>query len=170
MATTSLTQQQVEQLIQAAIQAATNIFQQEINQVNALNQQGQADLAAAQADQVNAQQQIGQLQNVMAAIPAGPALPVPLPPIPPVMIPAVPPPVRFAYTPGTVGAEADLIDYSTTAAKINKAATDKLPVELDLDKEHLYEFLEALRSCAIACGWYYTLFMVSQSGVAMNLL
>jgi multidrug resistance efflux pump len=58
MATTRLTQQ-VEALIQAAVQAATNNLQQQIDQASAQNQQGQADLAAAQADLVNAQQQIG---------------------------------------------------------------------------------------------------------------
>jgi hypothetical protein len=146
-------------------------LQQRNYQANALNQQGQADLAAAQADLLNSQQEIGQLQNAMAAIPAGPGIPDQQPPLPPVMIPAVPPPVRFTYTPGTVGAAADLIDYSTTAgAKIHKAVTDKLTVEFDLEKVHLYEFLEALRSRAIACGWYDTLFMVNQAGVAMNLL
>jgi hypothetical protein len=145
MAASRLTQQQVQQLIQQAVVAATNNLQGQIDQAN--------------QDLQNAQNQIAVLQAVPLVQPQQPAAA------------AVVLPVAFSYTPGTSGAAAALIDYTKTAgAKIQKAATEKLPIEFDLDKEHLYEFLEALRSCAIACGWYDTLFMVNQAGVNMNFI
>jgi hypothetical protein len=141
-------QAQVQALIDAAVQqAAANLQQQ---------------LAAAQNDLVNAQNQINILNaNAAAAAQANVAAPVQ-----PAAVPAV---VTFAYTPGTTGQAATLIDYSTTSgAKIQRAAIEKLPVTHDLDKAHLYDFLESLRSRAIACNWYGTLFRINQDGEALN--
>ena len=136
--------QQVQALIDAAVRAS------------ALNLQQQ--LTAARNDLVTAQNQI----NVLTANAAAPAVQVP-----PVQAPAVN--VTFAYTPGTTGPAASLLDYSTTnGAKIQRAAIEKLPVEHNLDKEHLYDFLEALRSRAIACNWYGTLFQIPQDAELLN--
>jgi hypothetical protein len=158
MATARLTQAQIEQLIQQAVDAATNNLKDQINQqANALIQ-ANAELQAAQNE-------IAVLQA------AGIAQPQQVQPVPHVIQPALPPVVQFSYTPGTAGAAVALIDYTTTAgAKIQKAAIEKLPIEFDLDREHLFKFLEALRSRAIACGWYDTLFMVKQAGNDMNII
>ena len=144
-------QAQIQALIDAAVQqAAANLQQQ---------------LAAAQNDLVNAQNQINILNATAAAAAAANAA-APAQPVQPVAAPAV---VTFAYTPGTTGQAATLIDYSTTSgAKIQRAAIEKLPVVHDLDKAHLYDFLESLRSRAIACNWYGTLFRINQDGEALN--
>ena len=134
--------QQVQALIDAAVAASELNLQQQ--------------LTAARNDLVTAQNQI----NVLTANAAAPAVPVP--PAPAVN-------VTFAYTPGTTGPAASLLDYSTTnGAKIQRAAIEKLPVVHDLDKEHMYDFLEALRSRAIACNWYGTLFQIPQDGELLN--
>jgi hypothetical protein len=139
-------QAQVQALIDAAVQASAQNLQRE--------------LAAARNDLVNAQNQINILNANAAAAGAAGAAPPP---------PVVQPVVTFAYTPGTSGPVAALIDYSTTSgAKIQRAAIEKLPVEHNLDKEHLYDFLEALRSRAIACNWYDTLFQITQDGTTLN--
>jgi hypothetical protein len=140
---------------QAAVQALIDAA------VRAAQQQLQQQLTAAQNDLVNAQNQIALLNANAAAAQAGNA-----PPAPP-----APTVVQFAYTPGTAGNVAALIDYTTThGAKIQRAATEKLSVDHDLDKEHLYDFLEALRSRAIACNWYGTIFQVPQDGQQLNII
>ena len=131
-------QAQVQAMIDAAVAAAAINFRQE--------------LMVAENNLVNAQNQINVLTANQAAA-----------------IPAPAPPVTFAYTPGTSGPAAALLNYSTTnGAKIQRAAIEKLTVEYSLDKEHLYDFLEALRSRAIACNWYGTLFQVPQDGNTLN--
>jgi hypothetical protein len=80
-------------------------------------------------------------------------------------------PVQFAYTPGTYGQAAALIDYNTTnGAKIQKAATDKLEVQHDLDAKQLNDFLESFRTRAISQGWFNSLLIVPQNGVQMNFI
>jgi hypothetical protein len=155
-----LTQAQIENLINQAVTAAQNNLQGQINQAN------QA-LADANQELQNARGQIAALQAIPPLQPQQPQIQVVQQPPPP----PAPRVVQFSYTPGTAGAAAALIDYTTTAgAKIQKAAIDKLTIEFDLDKEHLYEFLEALRSRAIACGWYDTILMVNQAGINMNIV
>jgi chromosome segregation ATPase len=108
----------IQQMINAAVQAAQQQLQQE--------------LAAARNDLANAQNQINALQ---ANAPIN---------VPPPVVQAVPP-EEFGYTPGTIGAAGALINYKTSeGAKIQRAAIAKLVVEHDLDKEHLYDFLEAI--------------------------
>jgi hypothetical protein len=131
------------------------------------------ELNNAQGDLVNAQNQIaalqGQLQAAQAVAAAAQAAAAQQPQVvrapiqqpPPIQQPA---PVQLAYSPGTAGAAAALLNYNTTSgAKIQKAAIEKLPVEFDLNKEHLYEFLEAFHTRAIACGWHDTLFIRTSS-------
>ena len=128
----------IQLMIDAAIQATERNLQQQ--------------LQAAQNDLRNAQTQINVLNANIGA-----------------NAPAVPGGVTFAYTPGTMGTAATLINYNTTSgAKIQRAAIEKLSVEHDFDKEHLYDFLETLRSRAIACNWYGTLFQIPQDGTIMN--
>jgi hypothetical protein len=80
-------------------------------------------------------------------------------------------PVQFAYTPGTYGQAAALIDYNTTnGAKIQKAATEKLEVQHDLEAEQLNDFLESFRTRAISQGWFNSLLIVPQNGVQMNFI
>ena len=106
-------QAQVQAMIDAAVAAAAVNFRQE--------------LMVAENNLVNAQNQINILTANQAAARPPPA-----------------PPVTFAYTPGTSGPAAALLNYSTTnGAKIQRAAIEKLTVEYSLDKEHLYDFLEA---------------------------
>jgi hypothetical protein len=60
-------------------------------------------------------------------------------------------------------------DYTTTAgSKCQTAVTEKLSIKFDLNKEHLFDFLEAIQSRAIVCRWYDTLFMGNQAGVNIN--
>jgi hypothetical protein len=133
----------VQAAIQAAVQAAQANFQAQL-------QQTQQDLQAAQQ----------QLQALQAGVA-----------VPPPVVPAVPPPVIFAYSPATTGPAAALINYDTAnGAKIQKAATEKLHVEHDLDRNNLHDFLEALRSRAIACGWFDTLLMVPVNGVPLSII
>jgi hypothetical protein len=137
---------------QAAVQALIDAA------VLAAQQRLQQQLTAAQNDLVNAQNQIAIL-NANAAAAAGNA-----PPAQPAATP-----VAFAYSPGTAGNVASLIDYTTTSgAKIQRTATEKLSVEHNLDKENLYDFLEALRSRAIACNWYGTILQIPQDGQNLN--
>jgi hypothetical protein len=119
----------VQAAIQAAVQAAEANFQAQLQQT---------------------QQQLQAAQQQLQAIQVGAAVP----PVVPVVAPAVPPPVVFAHSPATTGAAAAFIDYnSANGAKIQKAAVEKLHVEHDLDRNSLHDFLESLRSRAIACGW-----------------
>jgi hypothetical protein len=53
---------------------------------------------------------------------------------------------------------------------VAKAATMKLSVEHDLDREKLNGFLEALRSRAIQQGWYESIFRINQGGQVLNLI
>jgi hypothetical protein len=129
--------------VQAAIAAA----------VQAAEAQLRAELDQTRQQLLLAQQQIVNMQAPQAQ---------PQPP---------PAQVNFAYSPATTGAAAALIDYSSTnGAKIQKAAIEKLHVEHDLDRNNLHDFLEALRSRAITCGWYDTLLMVPVNGVQLNFL
>jgi hypothetical protein len=78
--------------------------------------------------------------------------------------------MQFAYGPDTYGLPTDLIDYkTTTGAKIQKAATEKLEVSHDMDAEHLYLVLEALWTWAIANGWIETLFTIMRGQLAINI-
>jgi hypothetical protein len=141
----------IQAAIDAAVQAAEAAFQAQL-------QQTQQQLAQAQQ----------QLMNLQAAQVVA-AQPPPQPPAVPAIAP--PAPVNFAYSPATTGAAAALIDYTTTnGAKVQKAAIEKLHVEHDLDRNNLHDFLEALRSRAITCGWYETLLMVPVNGVPLNIL
>ena len=147
--------QQIQDLVNTAVQAAQTVMQQQIDviatQVNNDRRQAQNDIAALRALQ----------QEVAAAIQLQQAIPT---------IPAVQP-VQFAYTPGTYGAAAALIDYNTTnGAKIQKSATERLDVLHDLDAENLNDFLESFRTRAIAQGWFQTLLTVNQGGVVMNFI
>jgi hypothetical protein len=176
MSTTRSTAQ-IEEMIAHAVQAAQQQMRQEIDAAVGQMQMAQADLITAQNDLGQAQGQIVNLQQQVnqAAAQAAAAPPQVQPQPQPVIVQQAPPPPRaaavFAYTPGTIGAAAALLDYNTTTGvKIHKAAIEKLLVEFDLDKEHLYEFLEALRTRAIACGWYETLFMVTQQGLDLNII
>jgi hypothetical protein len=132
----------IQAAIQAAVQAAEVNFQNQL-------QQTQNDLLAAQ-------QQLQALQAQQQ---------------PPAVVPLAPPPriAVFAYSPATTGAAAALINYDTTnGAKIQKAAIEKLHVEHDLDKSNLHDFLEALRSRSIACGWYDTLMTITIDGIPLS--
>jgi hypothetical protein len=140
-------QQQIQDLVNAAVQAAQQAMQQQINAA-------QNDIAALRAQNAALQQ--------AAAAPAA---------VQQQAIPAAAQPVQFAYTPGTYGAAATLIDYnSTNGAKIQKSATEKLDVLHDLDSENLNDFLESFRTRAIAQGWFNTLLTVTQGGIAMNFI
>jgi hypothetical protein len=142
----------IQAAIQAAVQAAEANFQAQL-------QQTQQDLQAAQ-------QQLLALQAAAAAA-APPVVPV----VAPVVAPAVAPPVIFAYSPATTGPAAALINYDTAnGAKIQKAATEKLHIEHDLDRNNLHDFLEAFCSRTIACGWFDTLLMVPVNGVPLSII
>jgi hypothetical protein len=154
--------QQVQDMINAAVQQVQIAMQQ---QMDAIAQQADIDRAQATADVATLRAQNAQLQAALnAQQQQPPQQPVPAGP-PPVQ------PVQFAYTPGTYGAAATLIDYNTTnGAKIQKSATEKLDVLHDLDTENLNDFLESFRTRAIAQGWFHTLLTVNQNGVAMNFI
>jgi hypothetical protein len=62
------------------------------------------------------------------------------------------------------------VQAAANGAKIQKAATEKLHIEHDLDRNNLHDFLEALRSRAIACGWFDTLLMVPVNGVPLSII
>jgi hypothetical protein len=148
-----LTQQQIQDMIDAAVLAANQ--QQQVAIAAAVDAANQQHLAAQQNLQQHLQQANQQLVNLQAA-----QIPAQQPPQAAVLPAAaiIPqPPVVFALSPGTaVGRGANnLIDYNTkVGAEVAKVATAKLAVEHDLDREHLNGFLEALRSRAIQQGWY----------------
>jgi hypothetical protein len=151
--------QQIQDLVNSAVQAAQTVMQQQIDaiatQANNDRRQAQNDIAALRALNSTLQQEVAAASQLQQAIPT---------------IPAVQP-VQFAYTPGTYGAAAALIDYNTTnGAKIQKSATERLDVLHDLDAENLNDFLESFRTRAIAQGWFQTLLTVSQGGVVMNFI
>jgi hypothetical protein len=129
----------------------------------------------AQAQQVLAQQlaqanqQINALQAAQAAVQGA----QPVPGGAPAIVPIIAPPVVFALSPGTAIGRGlnNLIDYNTkSGSEVAKAATSKLSVEHDLDREHLNGFLEALRSRAIQQGWYDRIFRINQNGVQLNMI
>jgi hypothetical protein len=140
----------VAEAIRLAVQAA------EINM--------QAQLVLTQRDLQQAQTQIAVLQaaprevaQVIAHVPQ--------------VVPVVPRVAVFAYAPATMGASVALIDYNTAnGAKVQKTAVEKLLVEHDLDKSNLHDFLEALRSQAITCGWNDTLLNVMSKGAPLSFI
>jgi hypothetical protein len=86
----------------------------------------------------------------------------------PQVVPVVPWVAVFEYSPATMGAAA-LINYNTAnGAKVQKTAVEKLHVEHHLDKSNLHDFLEALRSRAISCGWNNTLLTVISKGAPLR--
>jgi hypothetical protein len=140
----------IQMAIDAAVQAAEQVFQAQL-------QQTQQDLLAAQ-QQLQALQAAGVQPPVQAQAPPAPV---------------VQPAVVFALSPGTAAGRGinNLIDYSTkTGTEVAKAATTKLSVEHDLDREHLNGFLESLRSRAIQQGWYDGIFRVQQNGIELNII
>jgi hypothetical protein len=136
--------------IQAAIDAAVQIVEANLQQKL---QQTQPELQQAQQD----------LQDILALPPPAPVV---------MAAPQAPPRVAvFAYSPATTVVAAALINYDTAnGAKIQKTAVEKLHVEHDLDKANLHEFLEALQSRSIACGWNYTLLTIMVNGVPLNMI
>jgi hypothetical protein len=149
----NLTAAQVQQMIEEAVEEAV--------QQNVQDQQQLAQQLAQANQQINALQ-AGQAAQAAAVIPAG-AQPVQ----------AIPPPLAFALSPSTaIGLGINnLIDYnSKSGSEVAKAATAKLSVEHDLDREHLNGFLESLRSRAIQQGWYDRIFRVNQNGVPLNII
>jgi hypothetical protein len=124
--------------VQAKIDAAVNPLQAQL-------QQAQQDLAAAN----------NQIQVLQAA-----ALQVQQPPQ--AQIP-IAPATQFAYGPGAYGLPTDLIDYkTTTGAKIQKTASEKLDIKFNLEFEHLFELLEQILTRAIANNWTSTIFAITR--------
>jgi hypothetical protein len=156
---------QIQLMIDAAVQAVQTAMQQQIDAIN----------AQATADRVHATDQIAALSNQNTVLQAAVQAAQQHAPHQPAMQQQAPPaivqPVQFAYTPGTYGQAATLIDYNTpNGAKIQKAATEKLNVIHDLDAEHLNDFLEAFRTRGIAQGWFNSLLSVTQNGIPMNFI
>ena len=138
MANPTRTQQQIQDMINAAVQQVQAAMQQ---QIDAINKQANNDCNQAAAD-------IAALRNQNTALLTAIAAQQQQQPVQqPAQAAVVPPPVQFAYTPGTYGTAASIIDYNTTnGAKIQKAATEKLDVSHDLDAENLNDFLESFRT------------------------
>jgi hypothetical protein len=152
-----LTQAQIQQMIDAALDQANQANLVQRQQIEQQLIQANAQIAQMQAQQA-AQQE---------AIQAGAAVQQPA------VQPAVPAPVVFALSPGTAVGQGvnNLIDYNTKAGvEVAKTATLKLSVAHDLDREHLNGFLEALRNRAIQQGWYDGIFRVVQNGIELNIV
>jgi hypothetical protein len=138
--------------IQAAIDAAVYAEEQAV----------QAQLNQTQQDLIAAQQQVQALQ----AAGAHQQVQIPVAPVPPAA-------VAFVLSHGTAAGRGanNLIDYNTkTGTEVAKAATARLSVDHDLDREHLNGFLEALCSRAIQQGWYDGIFRVQQNGIELNII
>jgi hypothetical protein len=165
-----LTQQQIQDMIDAAVLAATQ--QQQVAIAAVVDAANQQHLGAQQNLQQQLQQANQQLVNLQAVqIPAQQEQPQAA--VPPAAAIVPPPPVVFALSPGTAVGRGvnNLIDYNTkVGAEVAKVATAKLAVEHDLNREHLNRFLEALRSRAIQQGWYDGLFRVVQNGMELNII
>jgi hypothetical protein len=143
----NMVQQLDQAAVQALIDAAVQAFKQ---QVQAQMNQHPADLAIAQQQWAQRQADLLAAQNQVVAIKQAQQAGV-----------QVAQHIDLAYTPGTFGNPTDLINYKVaTGGKIQKAAIKKLDIIHDLDSEHLYDWLESLRTRAIAHGWLNTLLML----------
>jgi hypothetical protein len=139
-----------QQLDAAAVQA---LIDAAVNPLQAQRQQAQQDLVAAN----------NQIQVLQAA-----ALQVQLPPPAPIPIA---PATQFAYGPGAYGLPTDLIDYkTTTGAKIQKAASEKLDIKFNLEFEHLFELLEQILTQATANNWTSTIFAIMRGQLMIIIL
>jgi hypothetical protein len=157
--------------IQALIDAATQALQAQLTQQQNQIAQQQLDLAAQQQAFQQSQADLNNAQNQITALQQAAQQPVQQPvqqQVPPRAAQVV---VDFAYSPATAGDPNDLINYKVpTGHKIQKAAIEKLDVTSNLASEHLYEFLEAFRTRAIANGWIETVLSIMRGQEVLNMI